>query len=393
VSKVSITRCPSYEQSVLEDAVLSCLAPLGGIQQFVNPGERIFLKLNLIMALPPEKAATTHPQIAAVLTKLLTDVGVHVVIGDCPGHSFTKASLRALYRTCGIESVAEQYAAELNYDMTETTLKVANGSILKSLPVCRAMLECDGIINLPKLKTHGFMTLTAAVKNMFGVIPGLAKADFHLKMPEPGVFGEMLVDIAQAVTPRLSLVDAVVAMEGAGPTRGTPIQTGLVAASADPFALDLVCAQLAGMRPESVMTIQAAARRGLAPRAPGLVQVAGEDPKAFSVRFKLPPIAPPKNPMERYLPHAIARYVFDALRPKPVFITERCNGCGTCAKHCPPQVISMRHNLPQVELRLHPLFLLPGTVPKGRRRNQKTASRTPSVSREAVITNATAILS
>lgn len=347
---VSVTKCTSYDASVVERSLITCLAQLGGLEQFARAGERIFLKCNLVMPMAPDKAATTHPVIVAALAKMLKSLGAHAVIGDCPGYPLSESMLRSLYRTTGMEAAASSTGAQLNFDTRESTLAVAEGAYIRRIPIAQALLDCDGIINVAKLKTHGFTMLSAGVKNLFGVVPGLKKADFHLKMPEPTLFGEMLVDIATAVRPRLTVLDAVVSMEGAGPTRGNAVDTGVIAMSNDVYSLDVVASHLAGIDPAKVVTIAAAAKRGLSPDSLQGITITGENLSTIRRHFRLPPTAESHNPLSKFLPSRLADWGFRLLRPRPLFDESVCTGCATCVTHCPPAAISIKQGLPHVTL-------------------------------------------
>lgn len=347
--KVVVAGCASYEQAEVMRAVRECLEPLGGIERFARKGETIFVKLNLIMPLPPSKAATTHPAVAAALCRLVQETGAKVVLGDCPGYPFTGPVLRSLYRVTGIEEVALETGAELNFDTSIVTVGTPEGKVAKSLPVAAAIARADGIINVPKLKTHGFTLITAAVKNMFGVIPGLKKAEYHAKMPDLSAFSKLLVDIASGVKTRLNVMDAVLSMEGPGPTRGKPIHTGMLLASEDPFSLDVVGAKIAGIDPSSVSTITEAAARGLGPSTIDEIEVLG-DLMIPSRPFELPPSRPASNPLLRYLPKWAADAAVNLVRPAPLFDPRVCTGCRTCLRQCPVSAITMDGRLPRVDL-------------------------------------------
>ncbi|NIQ10345.1 MAG: DUF362 domain-containing protein, partial [Gammaproteobacteria bacterium] len=109
------------------------------------------------------------------------------------------------------------------------------------LEIAREALEADVIINLPKLKTHQMMGYTGAVKNMFGLVVGMRKVRLHLQAgTDKAFFALMLLELAERFIPALSIMDAVVGMEGNGPGNGDPVQLGALLASASPLALDTV---------------------------------------------------------------------------------------------------------------------------------------------------------
>ncbi len=177
----------------------------------------------------------------------------------------------------------EQTGAKLNDDI-ETEDVTFPGAASAHVFSCTSWLrKADVIINFAKLKSHGMMRLTASVKNLFGAVPGTTKPEYHMRFPNETAFANMLIDLNEALHPVLNLVDAVVCMEGNGPTAGTPRPLGLVLSSENPYSLDMICAELTGMRPEDVPTIRAAASRGLGPSGLQEVEISGERPEQWKL--------------------------------------------------------------------------------------------------------------
>lgn len=333
---VTIHRCESYEQGQIQQAVSAMLQDIGGFAPYINPGETVLLKVNLVMSKGPELAATTHPAFVAELAKQLKAYGCRVIIGDSPGGPFNTAMLKRVYKTTGMLQAAEESGAELSLNSNTAELTGRAGKMLKNLTVTAMSQEADKIISVCKLKTHGMMTYTGAVKNMFGTIPGTMKAEYHVRMPKMEDFADALIDICEAVRPVLSFMDAVIAMEGNGPTSGTPRKIGVVLASADPYELDMVAAGLIGLGEQQVPTLKAAAERGLAPRA---AQIKGDAPELFAVKdFKMPEHIHTDLSQGGFLP----KLGMKLLRPKVRFDLARCVGCGDCAANCPARVITMK---------------------------------------------------
>ena len=151
-------------------------------------------------------------------------------------------------------TAVEEVGARLNRDFSQRAVSFPEGKILRSFQYTAWLDGADAIIDVCKLKTHGMMGMSCAVKNLFGVIPGTLKPEYHFRYPNPDDFAAMLVDLADFVRPRLSICDAVVAMEGNGPTAGTPRNVGAVLAAQSPHALDLAAAHIIGLRAQDVPT-------------------------------------------------------------------------------------------------------------------------------------------
>ena len=262
-TEVSIVPCGSYEDAAAEEALRRVLEPIGGLD-FVRPGMRVAVKLNLVAAMKPETAATVHPALVCALTRLLREKGAEVVLGDSPGGLFNAPALRRVYEVCGIRAAAA-FGAELNQDFSQEEADFPGAAVAKRFPFTSWLGKADAVIDFCKLKTHGMMGLTCAVKNFFGSVPGTQKPEFHYRYPKPEDFANVLVDLYEHAAPRLCLCDAVVGMEGNGPTQGTPRPIGCLLASRSGHALDLAAAELIGLTPEQVPTLKAAIARGSPP--------------------------------------------------------------------------------------------------------------------------------
>ncbi len=337
--QVALVKCTDYDYGQIETSVRRAVESLGGITKFVKPGQRVFLKINLLMKKKPEEAVTTHPAVVEAVVRLVQEAGGIPVIGDSPGGPYNQRALKNVYAVTGIQAVSERTGAELNWDLGEVTVPCPEGKVTRSLTVTSCYARADEVISLSKLKTHGLTTMTGAVKVLFGVIPGLNKAEYHLKMPNVRDFAELLCDISQLVKPGLAIMDAVVGMEGAGPSAGTPRQVGAVLASTDSFALDVVAAGLIGLKPEQVATIAAGRMRGLVSRLEE-VDLVGSQVSELAVKgYKIPKGFPGSNFLDSKVPKVLQDAVVNRLRPKPRFIHSKCAGCSDCVHNCPPQAL------------------------------------------------------
>ena len=346
---VSVVPCRSYDDAPVEQALRDALSPIGGLD-FVTPGMRVAVKVNLVTAMKPETAATVHPAVVCALVRLLRERGAEVVVGDSPGGVYTAPYLRLVYDVCGLRGV-EQAGGKLNDDFSQLEAEYPEGVRAKRFPFTAYLAKADAVIDLCKLKTHGMMGLSCAVKNLFGVIPGTVKPEFHYRYPQAPDFADMLVDLYEFVKPRLCICDAVVGMEGNGPTQGTPRPIGCLLASKSGHALDLAAAHLIGLGPKDVPTLAAAARRGLVPADVRALDVRGalEDfvvsdyktiPSQSDVFFNVFGTGPVGKAM-----NCIAGRI---LTPYPKLSPELCVGCGKCAKLCPAKAIAMQKGRPRI---------------------------------------------
>lgn len=261
MAEVSIVHCEKYDMETAEAALLQVLEPLGGLD-WVKSGMRVAIKANLVSFLKPEAAATTHPVLLCALTKLLVQRGAQVVVGDSPGGLYTPAYVNRVYAATGVGAV-EEFGGRLNRNFEQKTAHFPEAIAAKTFQYTAYLDEADAIINFCKLKSHGMMSLSAAVKNMFGTVPGTVKPEYHFRFPDLMDFAGMLLDLNRFFKPKLCIVDAVVAMEGNGPTAGKPRPLGAILAGTDPGKLDLVCARVIGLDPQRVPTLVKAMACGL----------------------------------------------------------------------------------------------------------------------------------
>jgi uncharacterized protein (DUF362 family)/Pyruvate/2-oxoacid:ferredoxin oxidoreductase delta subunit len=350
VEIVSLIKCDDYRYEKVRQALEKSFENLGGVKKYVNHGETALLKLNLLMKKKPEEATTTHPVFAKALAEILIEHGVKVIIGDSPGGPFNEKILKGIYKVCGMEEVAKDTGAILNYNTNSVDIKNENGLILKRITAIEILEKVDKVISVSKLKTHGMMMFTGAVKNMFGIVAGLDKAEYHVRMPNNKDFSNALVDICLVADPVLSFMDGIVGMEGAGPSGGDPRKVGAVIASTSPYHLDVVATSIIGLKPTKVPTVQRCVERGLCKGNFDDIKLKGDRIEEFILNDFVIPEIRSLDLLEGKLPKFMRDIINGLLQPKPVFIHEKCMGCSDCAKNCPPHVIKMVDNRPIVNL-------------------------------------------
>ena len=342
-TQVYAASCPDYEQA--EACIRALVEQMGGMGRFVRPGERIVLKANLLRAAPPESAICTHPAVVEAVARLVKEAGGTPVICDSPGGALHKeAVLRSLYEKTGMAAAAAAAGAELSMDPSTRTVSLPEGKVLRQAEIITPVAEADGVIDLCKMKTHVLMSMTGAVKNLFGVIPGLSKVGYHATHPDHETFADVLLDLTGYVKPRLSLMDGILAMEGDGPgSSGTPRQAGLLLASANPLALDTAAGAIMNLPRQDNPVLLAAERRGLTPCRMEDVELIGgtvEELRMADYKF---PASTKSNLMDFLGPLArpAERLCKKALSQTPRIDGAKCVGCGICAKSCPGQAIAM----------------------------------------------------
>ena len=336
---VASAKCQDYDGERVYQSVkyaLDLLFP-EGLSELVKPGYSVALKVNMLMGKAPEKAITTHPAVVSAVARLVLGCGGKPLIIDSPGGPYTAAALKLAYERCGFASAAKESGAILNYDTDVVKASSSAGIRVMSAELLRPAIEADVIINLPKLKTHGLTTLSCAVKNMFGLIPGMTKIEYHMRSPDLLDFSAMLVDIAEMASPELTIVDAITGMQGEGPSGGTPKDMHLILASTNMHAIDYIAASLMGITPQDVPTISQAQKHGLSPASFDQIETIGYRPVQSC--FILPTASMRTSILYQFMPKALADRATASLRPKPIFIPASCNTCGICVRSCPPTAL------------------------------------------------------
>ena len=340
MSKVYIVRCPDYSQVDMKLAEL--IEMMGGVERFVRPGQRIALKPNLLLAAEKDKAVTTHPSVLAATGKIFGKVAGSIVLAESPGsgYAYDKKMLAKTYQVCGMQDAAETAGIELNYDISFETVSFPEGKLVKRFEIITPILRCESYFNLCKFKTHGLMIMTGGVKNVFGVIPGRSKPGYHSTMTTPELFAGMLLDLVALVPPKLTIMDAVVGMEGDGPFNGTPRHIGLLIASTDPLSLDIVVSEMMGIPNEKNPLLVEAKKRNLHPSGIEEVDVIGVPLEQLYIPdFKLPGSFTKEN--KRVLWSFLKPLIKKSFTVDPRIIKSKCTACGTCKKACPRDAIEI----------------------------------------------------
>jgi uncharacterized protein (DUF362 family)/Pyruvate/2-oxoacid:ferredoxin oxidoreductase delta subunit len=344
--RVSVVRCPEYDRERVESALERCLAPLGGMEAFVRRGERVLVKPNLLASRPPEAAVTTHPTVIRATVRAIQAIGGEVVVGDSPGGRNTPTGYSALLRRTGLTPVLDECGCEaVFFDSATTELSCSDGRVFRRFRVADAVADADRIVSLSKFKTHQFTLFTGAVKNCFGYIPGVTKAEYHLNTgQDPRRFASMLLDLHQARPPDLSIMDAVLGMEGDGPSNGTPREVGLLIASPWAPDLDYIASSLMGYDPLDVPTVAEAVARGQGPSSLDDVELYGE----LLDGLRVPDMKKPGTHLVSRIPAPLLAVASRLFAARPGVRKDRCRGCGVCVENCPAEAMDLVGNRPRI---------------------------------------------
>ena len=323
-TRVLVRGC-SYEEKPVREAVFSFLDAVCGSR--IKAGTRVLIKPNLLTPAPPESAILTHPLVVKATVQYVLNRGARAVVSD----SQAMGSFDKIIRTGGFSDALHGLGVEVREFKYSVDLDV--GEPFGRIELARDLLESDLIINLPKLKTHSQMLLTLGVKNTFGCVVGLRKVEWHMKAGiDRDHFARLLVQIHRTVAPAVTILDGILALEGAGPGKGgRPRRLDILMASESAVALDMAVCNLLGIATDRLPTNRAAGRLGLVPAA-----------------IKLDGILPEINgfelPEERdllYGPKTFHNVFRKYLLQRPVADRLKCTLCGKCVEFCPAGAVAL----------------------------------------------------
>ena len=334
---VALIPIDTYEQSRVDEAVREGLRLLGGLERFVRKEEKILLKPNLLARALPQKAITTHPAVFSALCRALREEGYeHLSYGDSPGNPTTTPDKAA--EGAGIAEAAEKYQVAKADFASGNVVSFPEGHTAKSFYLCKGVQEADALINVCKMKTHALERITGAVKNLYGCITGVNKATGHAAYPNSDVFADMLVDLNRCIRPRLHIMDGIVAMEGNGPSSGTPVNMNVLLFSEDPVALDAVFAALVHLSPEAIPTCVSGAKAGLGVMDAEAIQILTPD-AALTLAEAQEKFGKPDFDVFRGVIRKGFLFNFMPLLPflqhRPKADMKKCIACGVCEESCP----------------------------------------------------------
>lgn len=303
-------------------------------------GKKVLIKPNVLRASGPDEGIVTHPAVLGAVVDAVLEAGpAEVVVGDNPGAMSYGANEESFQKT-GLAQASRGHYRNIGGEAVEVPF---NPAFCDQVKVSAAVMDADIVISLPKFKTHGLTTLTGAIKNSYGFLPGAQKAKLHAVAGDPWRFGELIVDVFQVKVPALFILDAVVGMEGNGPASKDLRRIGKIMAADNAVALDATVARMMGANPGHIRFLEVARARGLGEWDPEAIEILGQlEPLAD---FKLPPMAVKAEDVSPEIREMLYRHTL----LRPAVDEALCTGCGTCVEQCPAAALSMENGLPQVD--------------------------------------------
>jgi len=313
--KVSVEKCKNYEPALLREVLLKSLE---NINFEFEKGSKVLIKPNVLGPFEPEKGITTNPLIVEELCKILKGKGCEIYIGDS---SF--ADTGNALEISGMDRLSK-YAKILSFDKEGVNVFEVQG---KKVNLPRILFEVDLVINFAKMKTHAFTGVTLCSKNLYGCIPGMIKSYFHKLNQTHEKLSEILIKLNKIIKPQLNFIDGIIGIEGNGPgASGEIVHSGLVIASKNIFAADIIGSEIMGFDAYSIGTNKLS---GVIRKDIEVVGVGVDDVK---MSFKKPNnfVGPLVSSLNKLFPE-----------PKICFNKELCKKCHICEEHCPVKVISL----------------------------------------------------
>jgi len=340
---VKIVRCTDYHFNEVYKAVKNVFSSFGGVKKVFKGKKRIAVKVNLLKKAEPSEAITTHPQVAFCICKILQENGLKPFIVDSPGTGtpFTKEGLQKVYEKCGYFELFKKNNIKLNYNTNFKEVILPSHNKTRAMQIINAILNADAVVSVGKGKTHAFTQLTAAVKNLFGIVPDMYKAAYHARLKNIQNFSEMLVDIYEFIQPVFSIIDAVEVMEGNGPAAGDVRHLGYILGSPSGLAADYAFSQIIGLKLDYNPVLQAAAKRKLIDIKK--VKIKGDFQKVNDFKLADTAASTPDGHVNPSLSFRIFYEILKWISDIKPYSNKNCTACRICEKSCPVQAIKMKN--------------------------------------------------
>lgn len=337
----TLYQIPCYDEALIYNAVCKFMEELH-IEKELKPESKIVIKPNLVMASNPKAPITTHPFVIKAVVRWLRERNFkNITLAESSGGPYTSPIMKNIYRVCEMNTLEPDL--KLNDDFSAKTVPCPKGFQNHSFHLITPITESDYIINICKLKTHAMTGYSGGIKNLFGTIPGLEKPQMHYRWPEIEKFSNMLLELAQTVNPQLTIIDAIDAMEGNGPTGGTSHPMHLLLAAKDMYTQDWFAAKLMGINPDHIVMLRQAREKGLLHS--DQINFCGDEIPEDLTPFVMPDTKRIDfaSSVPSFLQKPVTFLLRKILKSYPQLDQNKCIGCGKCAESCPQHIIKIKN--------------------------------------------------
>ena len=334
-TNVALAKCGEYDF----EKVYAALKELTQLAPPPDPrGKTVLIKPNILYPRKPEDCVCTNPVVVGVLVKIFVELGAKkVLVGESPAVANSTSAARA----SGVLEQVQNNGGEWADFHDKITVECPEAARAHTFDFASQFAQADILVSAAKLKSHQLMKYTGAMKNLFGLMIGLEKAQCHYRFSSQKEFGEFLTDLNLAAKAQYAVMDAIVGMDGpGGPGSGDPIQLGFMAASDNILALDWICSSLVGYNPASVENLRDALARKVWLNSADDIKILGASfEECANKKFRI--VKDGAQDFAAMLPpwlNSLAKFIFTRT---PHFHPNKCIKCGRCAQICPAHIIEM----------------------------------------------------
>ncbi len=342
---VAMKKCSDYNEQTVYEALKNAM-------ELVPPPDvkdkTVLLKPNILRPKNPDAAVCTHPIVVKAAIKLFLERGAkRVIVGESPA---THNSTQAAKETGMYDAVFEAGGEWVDFG-GQIIVDSPNGKLVKSFDFASPFGEADVVVSVAKLKTHQLMAYTGVMKNLFGLMVGLKKAQSHFRFSEREEFSQFLTDLVIAANPEYAIMDAIVGMEGpGGPGSGDPVQLGFLGASDNILALDWICAELVGYNAHLIYNLQDALERKIWLDNPKEIIVLGEQLEDIKPKqFKIVNQTTINMELNKHIPKPLYKICEMIMLKNVHFNHKKCIKCGKCVEICPAKILKFENKKVTIE--------------------------------------------
>lgn len=247
-SIVSIVKNESAPNAArIDEMVRQVIGQLGGIGEFVKPGDYVVIKGNFFAPYPPPVIvdrrvvfslirAVKEAGAGRVILCEAVSVGTKLGRGQTTDFVLDEMGVREAALAAGAEVLCLE-------DEQRVQIPVPDGKSIGMVNYPKCLHDCDVLIDLPCMKTHAMTLVTLGMKNFQGILDDAQKYYAHRDD-----FEQKIVDLFKIRRPDLTLIDGLIAMEGNGAgEQGIPHPMNILIASRDVVAADAVATACMGI--------------------------------------------------------------------------------------------------------------------------------------------------